>query len=702
MSTSAHFEVAPADAEASSPGSEISLQAPRHFRGGFRIACASSVTLSLGSAASPLRVRELSPEHVVVEWPVGHLLGLAHVIPARLHADGRPDLDLDVRLTPPTPRDAAGQRGLAIVTRAPSVAREIVTLGHALMSAGLASGPLPRVAARETLSGARARAVLEVLARHGREGTVRAAGRAVGRALAVQLQDDRVRWQISAEGDDVVGPITIEMTGHNSLFVMDLEVLQCGCGVLFTSFPKRIQRLRSRSYRRVAAPAGTFVELRHPLFDDRLVRRAVRELSAMGISFSCDPAEDLVYPEMFATEVTVESGGARMCFSAEVRSLTPSDGEGPGACGLRLLPDSAADEAAWLALVDRALHTTTETGSAWAKAAWRLFEKAGYLDLSGKSPEDFAALVASFESVSERLDAAPELGCQAVWPARDGEVDAAMSMMKTYSSSWLVYQLAKITGPTRDGADSRTVLRDLHLRCYEHAQRDPDLRWLVAIPQVKPIWSRAVHYDLPMKYVASGKAAVVRFRAVEVPCGETRPLPATLEIGEATPAEIALTLETIARTRPAAYVDALDLSPERFSLDEVGQQWEKKGFSRGRKLLVARRFGVAVAAAILESADDGVHLFRLLDSVRLFALAARGEETFGSLLSHASGYYAAMSKTSFIAYLEEDDASIPSDAPEGAQDLGLADFVVLSADMLHELLEHVYEVTAPRAPAARA
>src|SRR5262249_50305587 len=153
------------------------------------------------------------------------------------------------------------------------------------------------------------------------------------------------------------------------------------------------------------------------------------------------------------SNLLVCSGARRIRFSAEVRSVAAGR-NAQAYCGVRLLPQSAADENAWIELLDEQRHASTSTGSRWARATWRLYEKAGYFDLSDKDPAQFEELFGAFESVGRRLDDAPELGCQAVWAEKDGELAAAMSMMKTYSAAWLVFQLAKITGPTRAGAPS--------------------------------------------------------------------------------------------------------------------------------------------------------------------------------------------------------------------------------------------------------
>jgi hypothetical protein len=112
-------------------------------------------------------------------------------------------------------------------------------------------------------------------------------------------------------------------------------------------------------------------------------------------------------------------------------------------------------------------------------------------------------------------------------------------------------------------------------------------------------------------------------------------------------------------------------------------------------VLVARDRHCALAAAIVETADDGLHLFGLFDSVRLFALSSGGERAYGALLAAAQRWYGSMEKGSFVAFLE-DGVEIQPKALAGAEDLGLADFVVLSSEHLPELLEHVYEITAPR------
>jgi hypothetical protein len=368
-------------------------------------------------------------------------------------------------------------------------------------------------------------------------------------------------------------------------------------------------------------------------------------------------------------------------------------GEG-GVCGVRVSPRTPADEASWRRLLDRLLFPATRAGSAWCEANWALYEATGYFDLSDKDPSQFRSQKEAYTATTRRLEAAGGLGCHAVWPRPDGTLQAAVSILKVYQGSWFGFQMAKIRGDA-PGVASGRVLRDIHLHAYGQAQRDPGLRWLIVYCQDKPIWSRLAHHDFPARHAPSERACVVRFRAVEVPCGGPAFARAEgVDVGPATGPETAGLLRALRRLRPRPYLEALDLVPERFDLTGIKAAWAGADLARERLTLVARRDGEPVAAAVLEDAEEGLHLFRLLDLARLYPLAPGGEAHFGALLQEARGWYARRGKRQFVCFLEGDQAR--EGLAPGMQDLGVADMTVLSADLLPDLLEHICEVTVPR------
>jgi len=658
--------------------------------GGWTITDASNELIAeLGEEAQvAAQITAISPEQICFLTPAANVPPVVGPVPLRLCAGGHQvalHVDAFSEVSP-------GVLAARVVAPTRTQAQALLSIVDGLVIEGHGSVPQRPPLVREVIDDPdQQREIVESMVRNGCEGMLRIGGVSVGRAVPLRTTKEGIVFSFGVV--PIHGPFTIELVGYNSLYSIDVTNLRpIDGGVVVV--PVKMVHLRNRAFRRVAPPSGTYLEFAHPRWPGLHVRRSVREISAQGLSFQSGLQEDLLYPGLRVADAVLHVDGQVLSFSGEVRSLTRDASSGHYHCGFQLSAATAADET-WQAILEECLHATTRMGRSWARPTWELYERAGYFDLSGKEPSAFGRLFDAFDRVSAKIEKSPSIGCQVVWPHDEQVVEGAMSMLKVYSSSWLVFQLAKVTGPTRRDVSSRQVLRDLHLHCYEHAQRDVNLRWLVGIPQVKATWSRSVHYDFPHRYLASGKAAIVRFRAVEVPCrGESAPWLADLQIGEATPRERALLVKQIVRTRPSPYVDALDLGPKGFALTKIREVWNQSGFCRKRTVLVARVQGRPIAAALLESADDGLHLFRLLDAVRLYPLASGGERQFGALLAAARGWYAAQHKDAFVAFLE--DEVLPAGSPAGTTDLGLADFVILSAAHLPELLEHVYVVTAPR------
>jgi hypothetical protein len=251
--------------------------------------------------------------------------------------------------------------------------------------------------------------------------------------------------------------------------------------------------------------------------------------------------------------------------------------------------------------------------------------------------------------------------------------------------------MAKVKGNTAEGVLGRTVLREIHLRTYEHIQRHGGANWVIAYPQVKPVWSRLVHHDLPRKYVERGEACVVRFHAIELAASMLSP---DDDIGPASADELSLLSSTLERSRPIQYVEALDLTRSQLELSANKNVWHAAGLPRERVTLVSRRKGEPVAAAVAELAADGAHLFRLLDLVRLFPLSQGASEHYPRLLAAAGRWFGRHGKPAFVLYREEGTAVDLTGIPI-VQDMGLADMSILAAARLPELLEYLHQVTAP-------
>ncbi len=492
----------------------------------------------------------------------------------------------------------------------------------------------------------------------------------------------------------------ITMQGYNALFQFKInQCFQHGSKLTVVA-PGAIVKVRQRWQRR-----ETVLDLKIRVTSLSGVRseHAIRDISYGGLSFFDKNRE--VCGELKGESITVEILlPTKECFPLRVQVLrhsgtTLDHSVISDVCHLQVVRGrrSAKPDCRWTTLINDRLHPGTKTGSRYCDEVWKLYSDCGYFELSGKTDSDFDTLKAAYTSAVTVLDNAPELGCQVVWPTGDGgEVNAAISMLKVYRNTWLGFQMARTRTKVDNDISGRRILREIHLRAYEHAQLDPDLQWVLGYTQVKKVWSRLVHYELPLRYVEQGDASILRFRALQfevddVP--ETRKPETVLD--RPTAMELFDLAETIAETRPPSYCEALDLVPERMAMARIRQLYGRQGLSRDRAVFVVRHLGIPMAAAVVEMGADGLHLFGLLDLVRLYPLSKEGEGFYTDLLGHCADWFQARDKEGFCLYLE-DGQELPQATVDAATDMGEADMIILSAKRLPELLEHLHEVTSPR------
>jgi hypothetical protein len=244
------------------------------------------------------------------------------------------------------------------------------------------------------------------------------------------------------------------------------------------------------------------------------------------------------------------------------------------------------------------------------------------------------------------------------------------------------------------GASAREMLRQVNLHAFEQLQRDPGFEWtLVYVQEGGARWSHLAYQTFTESMLSTGLTCLIRFRAME----STRTFPTDhsgFRAGEATAEEQAYFFSALSRLRPPPYLEALDLVPERFDLQSIRNRWGRAGFSRQRALLVARDGAQAVAAAVLESAQDALHLFGLLDCVRLFPLTPGGEAAYPVLLGAARSWYLARNKSSFVCFYEAE--SLDAAQQSGLHDLGAANLMAFPRLLMPDFLEHLWLVTSPR------
>ncbi len=510
------------------------------------------------------------------------------------------------------------------------------------------------------------------------------------------------QWRLS--GRCPKAPFVIEAEGYNSVYQYSVEQMFMENGILVAGLPERLTRFRNRTEKRVAAPPELLLEFFHPMFTQKRFLREIHNISYNGLSFIVRSAQDVLFQGM-------EIFGAKILFknepiwqgSAVVKRLTKSariphlDADIHSICGVRLSHQTPEKQKSWRALVTRILHPNTRTEGVWSEHLWNIFKASGYFNLSRKTPAHFYDLKKTFANTNRKLELAPSIGCRVAW--MNGHTAAATtSAVRIYRNTAFGFHTAKIPTDRLPGTISAVkVLRETHLHIFDYLHCNERVKWLICLIQINAQWPKLAYGELPARFVSSGKTCITRCRTLEYSCAVPRaPRANHLEIGMATADEKALLLKAVQNQRPNAYREALDLTAETLDSEELGQEWCSAGFVRERGIIVAREVGRPAAAAILEIGEPGVHLFNLVDVVRLFPFVDQPETHFSALLDVAREWYKQRGRSSFIYLHEDTNLDVTLFEQRCSYDLGEAELVVTPREMFPEMLDHIFEITTSR------
>jgi hypothetical protein len=592
----------------------------------------------------------------------------------------------------------AGARGTALgfqlVGVSPEQGRQILTLlDEALLRGGAEpeASPLP---VQEEISGSeRIESILTAISAMNNRGVLRQPGRAV-RVMLARLDATRslLHWQCAEPGVEWGDPpYDIEVIGYNSAYRMRLAGPIAQGEWLVTPLPERLWKVRHRWHRRVSAPPELRARFDHPLWKELGRReREVVDLSFSGLGL-CGEPDDLVFPGLFLPLELEMAGGECLYLSGEVRHVSSARSDGRRVFGLEVRPRTERDAVLWTRLVSQSLCPSTRTSEELLEPLWDLYVESGYFNPSAGSIERVDALRRSFMDLGKQAAQLPQLFCQTVWPSERG-VEASLSAVKPYRHSWLLHQLGRRPGrPVETPHVPGQILRDTYLRTVEHAQGDPEFRWMFCYAESTLPWMYRTHVRFAQRMQERGQSLVLPLRVMEAECDVPGCQPTEdLEIGPATIGEKFLLAGELARTRPACYVEALDFTRDGLELWGVSRVWRSVGLERERRILVARRDGVPLAAMVLELGHPGTNLSGLLDAVRLFPLSPEGRSAYVALLDEARRWYSLRGRTSFV-YLCEDDGAYAKEARLRDDPSARPCLWIIAASLVPEFLEHISE-----------
>ncbi|MFY1827770.1 hypothetical protein ACN47A_17755 [Myxococcus fulvus] len=662
---------------------------------------ANAITCSLGTLDATLgEVTRLSPTVVWVmpRGPVTHAEG--PTLPVFLKGRGLtigPLVGAFIRADAET---ASAPVGLQLVGVTVEQGRQILSLLADALKNGVAEPAASVLPVQDTIEQAeRIRSILVAICASGNNGVLRRKGRSVRMVLErFNTATSQLEWRseepVTEWGE---APFDVDVIGYNSAYRMRLDGGSGDGERLYTQLPTRISRIRHRWHRRVPAPAGANVRFHHPLWRELgELQRDVVDLSFSGLCLRCKP-EDLMFPGLLPPHIELQTGeGQTLTLRGEIRYVTSPRADGYMLCGLSVQPYSV-DEARWVRFVSQTTSPATRTSENMEDGLWDLFTRSGFFSLAGKTSEEFEEQRLAFRSMAKRGAEIPQLFCQAVWPSERGP-EATLSFMKPYRHAWMGHQVAKRPGkPPPSVQEPGQIMRDLYVRTFEHPQSDPDFRWVVAYVEALNPWIAKAHVRYAERQMETGQglAFTRKVHMLDVYTHEqTGRAHEGIQIGLATAQELTLLADTIARTRPACYVDALDFTRERMDMRPVQARWKQFNLEREREILVARRNGVPVAATVLELGQRGTNLYCLLDMARLFSLTEEGPSTYVALVDAARRWYAARRRTSFHFLCEDEGGDYVQEAGiHGGPDPYMW---IISSKLIPDFLEHISELTIGR------
>jgi hypothetical protein len=590
--------------------------------------------------------------------------------------------------------------GIQLLGLSTEQGRQLLALLEDAVRRGLAAPAASPLPVQEEITGAeRIKSILTAISAMSNKGVLRRPGRTVRVALErLDVERGLLHWSCAEPGGEWgEPPYEMEVVGYNSAYRMRLAEAAAQQEGLVTRLPERLWRVRHRWHRRVMAPAGLRARFVHSLWKQLgWLEREVVDLSFSGLGLRVSP-EDLVFPGLILPLELETAGGECLFLSGEVRHVSSSQSDGRTVAGLAIRPRTERDAVLWTRFVSQSLCPSTCTSETLLAPLWDLYGDSGCFDLKGRASEHVDELHRGFIDLGKRTAQLPHLFCQTVWPSERG-VEASLSSLKAYSHSWMLHQLVRRPGtPANAPPVPGQVLRDTYLRTLEHSQGDPECQWMFCYAESNVSWMHRTHVRFAQRVQASGQGLAMPLRMMDVECGElSGQTVGDLDIGPASIGEKYLLAGAIARTRPACYVEALDFTRDRLELWGVSRIWQGVGLERERRILVARRQGVPLAALVLELGQPGTNLFHLLDSARLFPLSPEGKRSaYVALLDEARRWFALRGRRSFL-YLCEDEGAYAQAARLHDDPSAQPYLWIISAALIPEFLEHINEQSIGR------
>lgn len=485
------------------------------------------------------------------------------------------------------------------------------------------------------------------------------------------------------------GTLLVPHPLENRAFVAQVASRSAAYRFLFTpdgpNEPREIVQYSQRGQLRSPVCRRVTAAFSHPDSPTQWLENSVIDVASGGLSFWLATGAQALEPGTRLSEIHLGwKGGEGLNFSAIVVYCRRARAGEPLRVGVRLNSFKATLDR-WHALVDELLHPDV-CEAVSPGVLWRAYARSGYFNLSGKEPNDFSDQNRTFRNAQTLLNRCRSIGAS-FGAGRVGSPEAFCHHVEVWPNSWLFYQLCRLPDARALSTADDGVLLSLYERAYAAVERRPDACWFVTYTQANAGFSRLVHYQHARRHPSATDICVIPFEALEISGVDAFPPPVAIT-RDAERDELDVVIRAAQRILPSAYLAAAALTSTALHLDGLRERWKLAGLCRDRQVLIAEHNGIIKAAAILDFASAGVHLYGLINQAHLVALDMEGNACFDALLAAAHQRYTQRGHANFV-YFKDPTAAPPGESIRH-RSLGHANASVFHRRHIGDFLEHLF------------
>jgi hypothetical protein len=398
---------------------------------------------------------------------------------------------------------------------------------------------------------------------------------------------------------------------------------------------------------------GVLVSFPHHRTDGLRRARQVQDVSDQGLSFPLAAGQDLLLPGDRLDDLRVQLPTGAVSTRAVIRSVAPRD-RGGLTCGIELLDfEGAADRRRWERyLFSKAYPRTLDDGPDLAGMAWRMLDSSGYLDLWTRA-EDRERLEHRFHQQWSRPAAVPGHLIVLHEESRDA---GTFATSRLYPRTWLLHSLGVDKDARRRHGAVLDLARELYAAMLRLLKGETRGRFFALFVQKDKRWTDLLYGGF-VRTLPPGAASVYDEYALYKCRTQDEPAPLPAEAARWSVREADRDELTEVARRLRGLLTPLEVEAYCYGEDEIDlgsfSAEDPAGFRRS--VFVARDEDGPAAALVLESGSEGVNVFGLLNSCRIFFLRpvpdrAEVKGICGTLLAAARQAYRARDVREFIIF----------------------------------------------------